>query len=224
VTASRRRSPGQSSGQAPATSRPAAATLKPALPPDPADGEGVGPAADPYAVARTIALRHLTAAPRTRAQLAAALRRREVPDRVAEAVLDRLGEVSLIDDQAFAERWVSSRHSGRGLARRALGAELRERGVAPEVAEAALCGVDEERELQTARALVLRRLPATRGLDRERRTRRLVQMLARRGYPAATALRAVREALDGEDADASGGSAGGEGSDDGPGDGWDDVP
>lgn len=192
--------------------------------PPPADSEGEGPDADPYAVARTIALRQLTAAPRTRAQLAAALRRREVPDGVAEAVLDRLGEVSLIDDHAFAERWVSSRHSARGLARRALDAELRERGIAPEIAEAALSGVDEEHELETARALVLRRLPATRGLDRERRTRRLAGMLARKGYSSGTALRAVRDALDDEQAFALESSADAEGSGYGPDDGWDDAP
>src|SRR5271165_1641169 len=52
-----------------------------------------GPDADPEAVARQICLRMLTVAPRTQAQLAAALRRRRVPAAAAEAVLARFAEV-----------------------------------------------------------------------------------------------------------------------------------
>ena len=74
--------------------------------------------ADPEAVARLICLRMLTAAPRTRAQLASALRRRGVPEAAAEAVLGRFTEVKLIDDATFASAWVESRHHGRGLSGR----------------------------------------------------------------------------------------------------------
>lgn len=94
--------------------------------------------------------------------------------------------------------WVESRHAGRGLARRALAHELRQRGVDDDLAVTALARLDPEDEVQTARALVARRLPATRGLDRERRIRRLAAMLARKGYPAGLAARVVREALESE--------------------------
>ena len=72
------------------------------------------------------------------------LARRGVPDEVAERVLDRFGEVDLIDDAAYARAWVESRHSGRGLARRALAYELRQRGVADADAAEALEAVDAE--------------------------------------------------------------------------------
>src|SRR5271165_1842528 len=62
-----------------------------------ADAE-LGPDADPEAVARQICLRMLSAAPRTQAQLATALRRRGVPEEAAAAVLARFAEVKLIDD------------------------------------------------------------------------------------------------------------------------------
>lgn len=87
-----------------------------------------GPPGDPETTARTICLRMLTAAPRTRAQLAEALAKRGIPDDVAQQVLDRLVTVGLIDDAAYAEAWVRSRHESRGLARRALVHELRRRG------------------------------------------------------------------------------------------------
>ena len=151
---------------------------------------------DPEAVARLICLRQLTAAPRTRAQLAETLRRRGVPEEAAEAVLGRFTEVGLIDDAMFASAWVESRHHGRGLGRRALAAELNQRGVDRDDIQAAVAKLSPETELATARALVERRLASTASLPAQVRLRRLVGMLARKGYPAGLAYRVVREALD----------------------------
>ena len=153
------------------------------------------PEADPVDVARQICLSQLEHAPRTRAELAAVLARRGVPDEVAEQVLGRLTEVGMIDDALFAEMWVSSRHRGRGLAGRALSQELRRKGVDEELVRDAVDTLDPEQELRTAHELVARRLPATRGLAPDARVRRLAGLLARKGYPAGTAFRVVREAL-----------------------------
>ena len=158
-----------------------------------------GAEADPEAVARQICLRLLTSAPRTRAQLETALRRRGVPDEAAAAVLARFAEVRLIDDAMFARAWVDSRHHGRGLAGRALGAELRQRGVAQDDIQAALRELDPEQELATARELIARRLAATAGMPVPARMRRLTGVLARKGYAAGLAYRVVREALESED-------------------------
>jgi len=154
-----------------------------------------GPPGDPEFVAREICLRLLTAAPRTRAQLADALRRGDVPDEVAERVLGRFSDVGLIDDAAFAQAWVQSRHLGRGLARRALAAELRRRGVAEDTVDEAVETLDPDQEERTARELVDRRLPGTQGLDSAKRMRRLVGLLARKGYSPNLAYRVVKEAL-----------------------------
>jgi regulatory protein len=159
--------------------------------------------ADPEAIARQICLRMLSAAPRTQAELAAALRRRGVPDAAATAVLERFAEVKLIDDELFARAWVESRHHGRGLAGRALGQELRQRGVASTEIEAALGQLSPEQELATARELVERRLPGTAGLPPLARMRRLTSVLARKGYSPGLAYRVVREALEGESASGS---------------------
>ncbi len=153
------------------------------------------PDADPETVARAICLRLLTRAPRTRAQLAEALAKRSLPADVADRVLARLTEVGLIDDAAFADAWVSSRHAGRGLASRALGDELRKRGVDAAVVDQALGRLDAEGERVTARALVDRRLRSTAGLDPRKRVSRLVGMLCRKGYSPGLAMAVVREAL-----------------------------
>ncbi|WP_241003179.1 regulatory protein RecX [Streptomyces sp. CB01881] len=154
--------------------------------------------ADPEARARDICLRLLTGAAKSRKQLADALRKREIPDEVAEQVLTRLEEVGLIDDAAFARAWVESRHAVRGLSRRALAQELRTKGVAGELVEQAVAQLDHDDETEAARALVERKLRATRGLERQARMRRLVGVLARRGYSEGLAFRVVREALDDE--------------------------
>ena len=152
--------------------------------------------ADPESVARLICLRLLTAAPRTRAQLADALKRRGVPADAAETVLGRFAEVGLIDDAMFATAWVESRHYGRGLGRRALAAELGQRGVAREDIEAAVDQLSAETERATALALVERKIASTAGQPYHARVRKLVGMLARRGYAAGLAYGVVREVLD----------------------------
>ncbi|MFC8275339.1 recombination regulator RecX [Streptomyces sp. NPDC057271] len=159
---------------------------------------------DPAERARAICLRLLTGTPRTRKQLADALHKREIPDDVAEEVLSRFEDVGLIDDAAFADAWVESRHHGRGLARRALARELRTKGVDASLIQEAVGQLDSEQEEITARELVDRKLRATRGLDRDRRLRRLAGMLARKGYPEGMALRVVRQALEAEGEDTEG--------------------
>ncbi len=159
---------------------------------------------DPVEQARNICLRLLTGTPRTRKQLADALRKREIPDEAAEEVLARFEDVGLIDDAAFAGAWVESRHHGRGLARRALVRELRTKGVDSAVIDEAVGQLDSDQEEETARELVGRKLRSTRGLDRDKRLRRLAGMLARKGYGEGMALRVVRQALEEEGEDTEG--------------------
>jgi regulatory protein len=155
-----------------------------------------GSAADPVEIAREICLRQLTARARSRAELAATLRSRGVADDVAVVVLDRLTAVGLVDDSALAAAYVSSARAQRGLGRQALAAELRRRGVHQEVVEAATAVVADSDEEEAARELVRRRLPSMARLPAQARTRRLVAMLARRGYSAELSSRVVRELAD----------------------------
>ncbi len=167
--------------------------------PPPADPESDprtrGSEPDPFDWARQIVLRQLTAAPRSRAQLEQVLRRKDCPDDVAAAVLDRMEEVGLVDDTAYAGMLVRSQQAGRGLARRALAQELRRKGVDDETAQAALDEVDPHDEEDRARALVAKKMRSISGLTPLVQTRRLAGMLARRGYPSDVSMRIVREAV-----------------------------
>ncbi len=155
----------------------------------------LGPAADPEAVARKILLDQLTGAARSRKELADKLASKLVPTDIASRLLDRFEEVGLIDDEAFARAWIASRQPGKGLARRALAQELRRKGIDDEVAREALDEIDPDDELAAARVLVRRKLRAMRDIDDTVRTRRLVSMLARKGYSPGLAFSVVREEL-----------------------------
>ena len=163
--------------------------------PEPPDGGAAAQDAepDPEAVARSIVLRLLTGAPRSRKQLSDALARRGVDDAVADRVLDRFTEVGLVDDAEYARMLVRSQHESRGLARRALSVELRRKGIDDEAAADALAQVDGDDEEAAARELLRRRWRP--GLDPTVQARRLAAMLARKGYPAGLSSRLIREVM-----------------------------
>ena len=162
----------------------------------PEDRVALGPDADQEAVARKILLDQLTGQARSRTELAAALAKKRVPEQLAVTLLDRFAEVGLVDDAAFAREWVRTRRSSRGLARPALAQELRRKGIDDETARAALDQIDPGDEAEAARALVRRKLRGAASLDRAVALRRLMGMLARKGYAADVALRVVREELE----------------------------
>jgi regulatory protein len=150
---------------------------------------------DPHQVARQIVLRQLAMAPRSRAELAQKLAQRDCPEDVAATVLDRMTEVGLIDDEAYAQMLVRSQQAGRGLARRALARELRKKGIEEHLAEVALATISDEDERDRARAIVDKKLRAMHGLGIDVQTRRLAGMLARKGYPPGVTYAVIREAI-----------------------------
>lgn len=134
--------------------------------------------------ARALCLRLLTARSRTRAELEGQLAKRGYPDDVSTTVLDRLAAVGLVDDADFAEQWVHSRRANAGKGKRALAAELRTKGVDNDVITAVLDGIEPAAERDRAEQLVRAKLrrESLKNDDDARVSRRLVAMLARRGY------------------------------------------
>jgi len=147
--------------------------------------------------ARALCLRLLTARARTRAELAGQLGKRGYPDDVSNQVLDRLADVGLVDDRDFADQWVRSRHVNAGKGKRALVSELRTKGVDDDVISAALADIDSGAERARAEQLVADKLRRERLTDDgdAKLARRLVGMLARRGYGQSMAFDVVKVAL-----------------------------
>lgn len=158
-------------------------------------GEPAGPPGDPEAVARIICLRKLDRRACTRAELATALHRKGVPEDAANAVLDRFVEVGLVDDDALAASYALAQHQERGLAGRAVAVKLRRRGIEDDVVRAAVDQIDADSERAAAQRLVATKLRTLGGLDSQAQTRRLVGLLARRGYGPGLAYEVVRAAV-----------------------------
>lgn len=177
----------------------------------PARGRPVGEGGAPFelkgspetlaARAKDVCLRLLTDRARSRAELERKLAGKGYPQAVIDTVLGRLTEVGLIDDAAFAEQWVHSRHTYSGRGRRALATELRHKGIDPQTSTEALSHLSADDERERAADLVRRKLARTTADDitdrddRERLMRRLVGMLARRGYPAGMSFAVVKDEL-----------------------------
>jgi regulatory protein len=168
--------------------------------PDPEASVAADPEPEPASVARAIVLRQLTSSAKSRLQLARKLAERNIPEDVAEDVLDRFQEVRLIDDVDFADMWVRSRSQSRKLAKGALRRELSDKGIDADTAAAALEQLSDADEEAAARVLVERKLRSGTDLsdraERDKTTRRLASMLARKGYQPAQAFRVVGEIIE----------------------------
>lgn len=145
--------------------------------------------------AKEICFDLLAARPRAKDELRQTLLRKGFDEEMSEALLGKLDASGLIDDAAFAESWVRSRHNHKGLARKALVLELKRKGVDDEIAVEAAEEIDTEAEDERARDLVRKRLRTMITLDEQTATRRLVGMLARKGYPQGLAYSVVRDEL-----------------------------
>jgi regulatory protein len=113
---------------------------------------------------------------------------------VADAVVADLAGRGDLDDAAFARHWVTTR-AARGYGAARLRAELRARGVAPALIDAALGTLDREDQLAEARRLAARRLPGLRRAAPAKAAARLRDHLLRRGFPGGVVARVVRESL-----------------------------
>lgn len=165
--------------------------------PPPEDPVATGDEPDPESVARAIVLRQLSMAPRSRAQLERKLSQRGCDPEVAARVLDRMTEVGLVDDEAYAEMLVRSKQQGKGLARKGLAHELRRQGIDAEIADQALDQVGGDDERAKAEELVAKKLRTMTGLAPDVQARRLAGMLARKGYSGEVAWPVIRDAVNG---------------------------
>lgn len=151
------------------------------------------PEADPEAIGRAILIRKLAAQDRTRHELASAMAAKNVPDEVAAGLLDRFEELGLVDDEAFAQRWVESRQTRRHRSRLALRRELNGKGVDRETVDEVLSTVSAEDELAAARAYAEKVSGGLSGLEPVVRRRRLTDRLARRGFGFSVISRVLKD-------------------------------
>jgi regulatory protein len=145
--------------------------------------------------AKQVLLRRLSHAPRTRKELAKDLKDKDISDEVANVALDRFEEVGLINDQALASNYVSSQHERKGLGKNALRQQLRAKGVSDDVALEAISQISDDQEFQAAFALACKKIRSLQRDDAKTQLRKIVGVLARKGYPSNLAFRVAKEVI-----------------------------
>ena len=138
---------------------------------------------------------------RSRHELRERLIDAEFDEEVIDLVLDDLASVGLINDEFFAREWVRQRHERRGKSSRVLDQELKRKGVSAADRAAALDQIDEADEESVARKLAekkartVKEVPEDRK-ERDKALRRIVGVLARRGFNQGMSMRIAIESLD----------------------------
>lgn len=141
------------------------------------------------------ALRLLAVRSRSRGELEARLLRTGFDPSDVECELERLEEVGLVDDDAFARDIVRHHLTVRRSGRRAVARALAAKRVPTSTIEAALAELTGEEEDERAESLARDRAASLSGIGPEKAYGRLVGFLARRGYDGPTARHAARVAL-----------------------------
>ena len=145
--------------------------------------------------AKQVLLRRLSHAPRTRKELAKDLKDKDISDEVANVALDRFEEVGLINDPALASNYVSSQHERKGLGKNALRQQLRAKGVSDDVAKEAISQISDDQEFQAAFALACKKIRSLQKDDAKTQLRKIVGVLARKGYSSNLAFRVAKEVI-----------------------------
>ena len=149
----------------------------------------------PHAMERAVKL--LSMRDHSEGELREKLYQAGYPDAVIDQVMDKLEIMNLVDDENFAESWVESRAHRHG--RKRLEQELTRKGVSRDTARRAVSALSDEDQLQDAVRLVGKFLARTHGdMDRSLYQRTLA-MLARHGYDADIARKAIESIARGED-------------------------
>ncbi|MBC3185382.1 regulatory protein RecX [Corynebacterium sp. zg-331] len=153
------------------------------------------------AAVRESALGLLDYRARSRRELQRRLLDKDYDPALVTEVLNDLQEVGLVDDAAFAQEWVRQRSRGRGKSSRALAQELKDKGVADRECQEALGQISREEERETARGLARKKASGIKEVPRDYRgqakdLRRVVGVLARRGFSEGMSLALAREAVE----------------------------
>ncbi len=134
---------------------------------------------DEYERARDAAMRLIVQRPRSVREVTQRLGRRDFAPKTIEQVVDRLQELDLLDDLAFARYWVEQRETFKPRSPRALRQELAQKGVARGVIDEVVAGVDAE---GAARKAAQSRVNRWVGLPEELFFQKMAGYLQRRGF------------------------------------------
>jgi regulatory protein len=150
-------------------------------------------ASDPYQVGTTIALTALGRRAKSRGELFTLLKKRGIPEEVANAILFRLQEQGFVNDYEFARYWSESRQRTKKVSRRIIIGELRSKGVSDEIIEWITSDISDDAEFENALKFAERKARSYSRLESEVAYRRLHGALSRRGFSGQIVSRVMQE-------------------------------
>ena len=150
---------------------------------------------------RRRALKLLDQRARSEHELRQRLLQAEFPAPLVDEVVASLRASALIDDRSFAHEWVRQRARRRGKSRSFLDRELKEKGVSEADRCSALAQISDDDQFAVAEALAEKKArevktPPVGHTEYTRALRRVVGVLARRGFPQGMCMQIARNALD----------------------------
>lgn len=149
----------------------------------------------PLALEKAIAL--LAGRSRTEKEMVEALRRNAYPETAIARVIAYLHEAGYIDDEQFAERWISTR-TAKGLGAHRIRQELLHKGIERQTIDHLLSVTDEDAAWKAA-VQAARKASKGKELSDPGDRRKVLAALARRGYDFSMAKRALEQVIHEDD-------------------------
>jgi regulatory protein len=134
------------------------------------------------------ALRLIQLRPRSENEIRQKLLQRKEKDDVIQAVIERLKQSGLLNDEVFARDWIENRAELRPRSRRALAYELSQRGVERSVIETNLAEINDDEMAYRAAQNKARKF---KDLDWSEFRLKLYRYLAQRGFDYAASQQAI---------------------------------
>ena len=151
---------------------------------------------DSLTQARLQAIRLLKVRPRSEAELRDRLTRKGASPETVETLLEEFRRKGLVDDVKFAKLFATQRALSKPMGKRALMAELKAKGVAPDLISRAVGeALGDRDEESAARELAAARISRLKDIPKPAQQRRLFGFLSRRGFSGDVVYKVVREVV-----------------------------
>ena len=138
---------------------------------------------DSFKEAKALALRFLSYRDRSEQEVKSHLAKKEFSPAIATRVIEWLVDLNYLNDHRFAQQWGRFRLESKKWGKYRLKQELLSKGLDPELVDETLHNLyNKVDELELALSCVGKKLPAMKGLDLQKKRRRIAQFLQRRGF------------------------------------------
>lgn len=149
--------------------------------------------------AKSHALRYLSYRDRSKWELTQYLEKKEHSHPVIQQTLNYLTKLNYVNDQRFAMEWGRFRIEKKKFGRNRLSLELLKKGIDKETLENTVNSLYEDNpEIDIAKQCARKKFASLKGVEEEKKKRRLVQYLQRRGFTTDVIYQSVMDLSEAE--------------------------